>query len=62
MTYDQELRSRMLKRGMEVPNNIGPLKDGRWAAGADDWYIETEKGEVYWWNGKEWRFCLQGAR
>ena len=51
----------MMKRGMEVPNNIDPLRDARWAARDDDWYIETEKGAVYWWNGKRWAYCPQGA-
>ena len=62
MTHDQEIRLRMLKRGMEVPNNIKPLRDARWVASDDDWYIETEEGEVYWWNGKRWALCPQGYR
>lgn len=62
MTHDQEIRLRMMKRGMHVPNNIDTLKDARWAASDDDWYIETEEGEVYWWNGKRWCHCPQGAR
>lgn len=61
MTHDQEIRLRLFKRGMEVPNNIAPLKDVRWAASDDDWYIETEEGKVYWWNGKRWCHCSQGA-
>jgi hypothetical protein len=61
MTKDQERRLRLFKRGMEVPNNIGPLKNVRWAASDDDWYIETEDGEVYWWTGKRWSHCPQGA-
>jgi len=62
MTRDQERRLDLMKRGMHVPNNIGPLKDVRWSARDDDWYIETEEGEVHWWNGKRWAHCPQGAR
>lgn len=61
-TRDHTLRMRVTLRDMPVPNDIGPLKDVRWAAGDNDWYIETEAGEVYWWNGKHWRYCPQGAR
>lgn len=60
-TKDQERRLRMMKRGMEVPNNIDPLKAIRWAARDNDWYIETTMGDVYWWNGKRWMHCPQGA-
>jgi len=61
MTQDQEIRLRMMKRGMHVPNNIKPLKVVRWAARTADWYIETEEGEVYQWNGARWTHCTQGA-
>ena len=58
---DAARRERLKKRGMPVPDSIGALNDIRWAASDDDWYIETDEGQVYWWNGKEWRFLPHGA-
>lgn len=59
---DADRRQRLQQRGMPVPDNVGKLRDIRWAASDNDWYIETEEGAVYWWNGTEWKLCPQGAR
>lgn len=48
-------------RGLPAPGEGLVVRDVRWAARDDDWYFEDDRGRVYWYDGKGWVLCPQGA-
>ena len=59
---DEQIRETLQKHGISVPGEeLGVLCDLRWAARDNDWYVENQEGKVYWFNGKEWKYCPFGA-
>lgn len=59
---DQEIRETLQQHGLNEPSaDVGTLRDLRWSARDNDWYIENQDGEVYWYDGVLWKHCPMGA-